>query len=71
MMTLKLPTQRVRASVAATLVGACMVVWTPIASAGLPLKGYADLVEKVSPAVVFISTTQQQPKQKPGTQQEF
>jgi len=41
---------------AATLVGG-MIAWTATASAALPSQGYADLVEKVSPAVVFISST--------------
>lgn len=34
-----------------------MIVWTTTAMAALPSEGYADLVEKVSPAVVFISST--------------
>ncbi len=41
---------------AATLAGG-MIAWTVTASAALPSQGYADLVEKVSPAVVFISST--------------
>lgn len=41
-------------AVAAMAMGAIM--WTGAASAALPSQGYADLVEKVSPAVVFISS---------------
>lgn len=33
------------------------IVWTTAAMAALPSEGYADLVDKVSPAVVFISST--------------
>ncbi len=33
------------------------IMWTTAASAALPSEGYADLVAKVSPAVVFISST--------------
>ncbi len=35
-----------------------MLVWTTAAAAALPSQGYAELVEKVSPAVVFISSDQ-------------
>ncbi|MDA1324986.1 MAG: DegQ family serine endoprotease [Proteobacteria bacterium] len=41
----------------AALFAAGTVVWATSAVATLPSGGYADLVEKVSPAVVFISTT--------------
>lgn len=34
-----------------------MIIWTTAAMAALPSEGYADLVDKVSPAVVFISST--------------
>jgi serine protease Do len=34
-----------------------MIVWTATAVAALPSEGYANLVEKVSPAVVYISST--------------
>jgi len=34
-----------------------MIVWTATTMAALPSEGYADLVDKVSPAVVFISST--------------
>jgi len=48
-----------------------MIVWTTAAMAALPSEGYADLVEKVSPAVVFISSTHKAPgpeamKRNPG-----
>jgi serine protease Do len=43
-----------------------VIAWTPVARAGLPAEGYADLVEKVSPAVVFISSTRKQPDRAPG-----
>jgi len=33
------------------------IIWTATAMAALPSEGYADLVEKVSPAVVYISST--------------
>ncbi len=52
---------------AAALAGG-MIAWTATASAALPSQGYADLVEKVSPAVVFISSTHT-PK-KPAQQSE-
>ena len=32
------------------------ILWTSVAHAALPSAGYANLVEKVSPAVVFISS---------------
>ena len=41
--------------VAALAVG--MIVWTTTAIAAVPGEGYADLVDKVSPAVVYISST--------------
>ncbi len=64
MTTAVISAQRVRRSVAAAALGACAIAWTPLAQAGLPADGFADLVEKVSPAVVFISSTQKQPEQK-------
>ncbi|MEK9662025.1 MAG: DegQ family serine endoprotease [Alphaproteobacteria bacterium] len=42
----------------ASLVAGSVIVWSGAASAALPAEGFADLVEKVSPAVVNISTTQ-------------
>jgi serine protease Do len=41
----------------AVLLGAGLVVWTATAMAASPSQGYADLVDKVSPAVVFITST--------------
>jgi len=41
---------------AVTLAGG-MITWTVTTSAALPSEGYANLVEKVSPAVVFVSAT--------------
>jgi serine protease Do len=38
------------------------ILWTTTAMASLPTTGYAELVERVSPAVVFISSTQKAPK---------
>src|SRR5690606_39891585 len=58
----KLPRQPVRAArIAACALAAGMIVWTGTATAALPSDGYADLVEKVSPAVVNISTIQKAP----------
>ena len=71
MMTALNTARRVRASVAAAALGACMIAWTPMARAGLPAEGYADLVEKVSPAVVFISSTQKQPRMEGRGQMPF
>jgi len=50
------PRRRVRSLTATAAAG--LVMWTATAAAALPADGYADLVEEVSPAVVFISTTQ-------------
>ena len=57
-MTINTGTLRARRALAlgvATLAGG-MIAWTVTASAALPSQGFADLVEKVSPAVVFISS---------------
>ena len=43
----------------AALVAAGTLTWSWQAGAALPSEGYADLVERVSPAVVFVSTKQQ------------
>ena len=43
---------------AAALVVAGTVAWVPASTAALSCEGYADLVERVSPAVVFIQTEQ-------------
>jgi len=45
------------ARLGAAVLAAGTIVWTATAMAALPSEGYADLVEKVSPAVVFISST--------------
>ena len=47
---------RVKSGIAGLAAG--MIVWTGGAQAALPAQGYADLVEKVSPSVVFISSSQ-------------
>jgi serine protease Do len=48
-----------RLGVAALAAG--VIAWTTAAGAALPTEGYADLVEKISPAVVFISSTHTAP----------
>jgi len=55
------PARMVRhgARLGAALLAAGTIVWTTTAMAALPSEGYADLVEKVSPAVVFISSIHQ------------
>jgi serine protease Do len=50
---------------AAAALAAGMIAWTAPATAALPSEGYADLVEKVSPAVVTISITQKGPEREP------
>lgn len=49
---------------AATLAAAGLLIWTSAASAATG--GYADLVEKVAPAVVNVFTTQAAPKESDG-----
>ncbi len=41
----------------AGMVAGSMLIWSSVASAAFPAEGFADLAEKVSPAVVNISTT--------------
>jgi len=48
---------RFAAKYGALVLTAGTIIWTTTAMAALPPAGYADLVDKVSPAVVFISST--------------
>lgn len=45
------------AIVSAGLLAGGMITWSPAANAEVPIGGYADLVEKVAPAVVYIEVT--------------
>ena len=45
------------AVVSAGLLAGGVLAWAPTASADVPIGGYADLVEKVAPAVVYIEVT--------------
>lgn len=50
----------------ASLVAGSLIVWSSGASAALPAEGFADLAEKVSPAVVNISTLHETVAAAPG-----
>jgi serine protease Do len=50
------PIPKLKSALAAA--GVIAVLWTPVAIAAPPPQGFADLVEKVSPSVVTITTTQ-------------
>ncbi len=42
--------------------GVVAVLWAPVSAMAVPSQGFADLVEKVSPSVVTITTTQKMPE---------
>lgn len=68
MMTLTRPARRRPSAtrLAAAGLASGVLVWTTAASAAVPSDGYADLVEKVSPAVVYISSTREATEMQAG-----
>ena len=55
----------------ASVVAGSLIVWSGVASAALPTDGFADLADKVSPAVVNISTTHTAMKTGDGQESPF
>jgi serine protease Do len=64
------PIPKFKAALAAA--GVIAVLWAPVSAMAVPSQGFADLVEKVSPSVVTITTTQKMPENRfAGLEQNF